>query len=88
MDNVGQVVDSSAGTLASSAVHPAVQPAAESHPVKVPQSIQDIDNGKILGFGPELSDDHPGGHDAEYKARRVAIAQLARSHVIGTPIPR
>ena len=28
-------------------------------PIKVPKSIHDVDNGKILGFGADLSEDHP-----------------------------
>lgn len=61
-------------------------PAAQ--PIKVPQSIHDIDNGKILGFGADLAEGHPGFHDEEYKQRRSMIGELARSHNIGEPIPR
>ncbi|KAI8464705.1 MAG: aromatic amino acid hydroxylase [Monoraphidium minutum] len=66
-------------------------PAAAAAPpplVCVPRSICDVDNGKILGFGADLSEDHPGFHDAAYKARRSAIADIARAHEIGDPIPR
>jgi hypothetical protein len=45
-----------------------------------PASIHEIDNGRILGFGENLSEDHPGFHDEEYKRRRVLIAQAARLH--------
>jgi len=47
-----------------------------------------VDNGKILGFGADLSEDHPGYQDQEYKDRRVMIANIARQHEIGDPIPR
>lgn len=30
--------------------------------VAVPKSIRDVDNGKILGFGADLAEDHPVGH--------------------------
>lgn len=36
--------------------------------------------GQILGFGADLSPDHPGFDDAEYKQRRVDICNLARTH--------
>ncbi|KAF8065886.1 DGAT1C [Scenedesmus sp. PABB004] len=55
---------------------------------RVPASIADVDNGKILGFGADLAEDHPGFHDADYKRRRVAIADIARRHEVGEPIPR
>jgi hypothetical protein len=42
---------------AAAAATAAAAPAAE--PVKVPRSIHDVDNGKILGFGADLSEDHP-----------------------------
>lgn len=56
--------------------------------IKTPKSIEEVDNGKILGFGADLAEDHPGYHDREYKERRVMIANLARAHQVGTPIPR
>jgi phenylalanine-4-hydroxylase len=56
--------------------------------VKVPRSIEDVDNGKILGFGADLSEDHPGYQDQEYKQRRVMIANIAREHEVCDPIPR
>lgn len=56
--------------------------------IRIPKSIHDVDNGKILGFGGDLSDEHPGFHDDEYKQRRVMIANLARQHEIGEVIPR
>ncbi|MFF0491181.1 phenylalanine 4-monooxygenase [Nocardia sp. NPDC004068] len=34
-----------------------------------------------------LSDEHPGGHDPEYRARRNAIAALALSYRPGEPLP-
>jgi hypothetical protein len=59
----------------SSAAAPAAPPL-----VRVPASIHEVDNGKILGFGADLAEDHPGFHDAAYKRRRAAIADLARAH--------
>lgn len=53
-----------------------------------PQSIHDIDNGRVLGFGADLAEDHPGFHDDAYKRRRIWISELAKAHKIGTPIPR
>jgi len=35
----------------------------------------------------ELDRDHPGFRDAEYRARRNAIARLAQEHRLGDPIP-
>ncbi|MRH88809.1 phenylalanine 4-monooxygenase [Nocardia sp. SYP-A9097] len=35
-----------------------------------------------------LSDEHPGVHDPEYRARRNAIAALALDYRPGTPVPR
>mmetsp|Transcript_5268 Transcript_5268/g.13184 ORF Transcript_5268/g.13184 Transcript_5268/m.13184 type:complete len:372 (+) Transcript_5268:206-1321(+) len=54
----------------------------------IPRSIHDIDNGKILGFDADLSEDHPGYHDADYKERRKWIADLARDLKVGERIPR
>jgi len=56
-------------------------------PSSVPRSIHDVDNGRILGFGPDLGPDHPGHCDSAYKARRAAIARLALAHAPGTPVP-
>ncbi|NP_001413512.1 phenylalanine 4-monooxygenase, chloroplastic isoform X1 [Physcomitrium patens] len=54
----------------------------------IPSSIHDISNGDhILGFGADLTEDHPGYHDLEYKRRRSRIADLAKIHKIGEPIP-
>lgn len=61
--------------------------AAPQQLVRVPRSIADVDNGKILGFGADLSPDHPGFADEAYKRRRVAIAAIARRNEIGDPIP-
>jgi len=46
-----------------------------------------VDNGRILGFGPDLAPDHPGFGDASYARRRAAVARLALAHVPGTPPP-
>eukprot|EP00775_Hariotina_reticulata_P012297 gene12297-12433_t len=48
----------------------------------VPHDIRDVDNGKILGFGADLAEDHPGYHDQQYKQRRVMIANIARQHEV------
>ncbi|CAM6056174.1 unnamed protein product [Sphagnum tenellum] len=54
----------------------------------IPRSIHDISNGDhILGFGANLAEDHPGYKDTEYKRRRSHIADLAKSHTMGEPIP-
>lgn len=53
----------------------------------IPKSISEVDNGVILGFGADLTEDHPGFHDQEYKERRVRIANLARYHELGQPLP-
>jgi len=52
-----------------------------------PKSINEIDNGAILGFGAELDTDHPGFHDQDYKRRRQSISDSARLHQMGTVIP-
>jgi len=53
----------------------------------IPRGIEDVDNGRILGFGADLAEDHPGFHDDAYKRRRHMISELAKKHTIGTPIP-
>ena len=64
-----------------------VQP--ESVPKRrVPQSLEEVDNGQIMGFGADLADDHPGYRDQAYKDRRRDIGNLARAHRVGDPIPR
>lgn len=75
---------------ASSAAGREVVPAPLAAPpvTHVPHSIHEVDNGKILGFGADLAPDHPGFGDETYKKRRIAIADLAREHNIGDPIPR
>lgn len=56
--------------------------------IHLPTSIHEISNGdRILGFGADLAEDHPGFHDAEYKERRTYIAHLAKTHIVGEPIP-
>ena len=67
---------------------PTTGAAAPADPIpKIPSSIADVDNGTILGFGPDLAPDHPGYGDAAYAARRATIAGAARGHVAGTPPP-
>lgn len=54
----------------------------------IPQSLDEVDNGQILGFGADLAEDHPGFRDQAYKDRRRDIGNLARTHRVGEPIPR
>lgn len=54
----------------------------------LPKSLADVDNGKILGFGADLSEEHPGFLDDAYRKRRVEISRIASTHEIGQPIPR
>ena len=46
--------------------------------IKIPHSLEEVDS-KLLGFGAELSEDHPGFYDDTYKRRRAAICDLARA---------
>lgn len=48
--------------------------------VKIPRSLQEVDNGKILGYGAELAEGHPGFADEAYKQRRVDICRIASTH--------
>eukprot|EP00891_Asterochloris_glomerata_P001106 jgi/Astpho2/1106/fgenesh1_pm.00020_%23_3_t len=41
-----------------------------------------------MGFAADLAEDHPGFQDPGYKRRRMEIANLARDHEVGDPIPR
>ncbi len=50
--------------------------------LQAPASLHEVDNGKIMGFGADLAEDHPGYRDAAYKRRRMDIATLARSHEV------
>ena len=56
--------------------------------IRIPQSLEEVDNGQILGFGADLAEDHPGYRDQAYKDRRKAIGDLARRHRVGQPIPQ
>ncbi|KAL4535462.1 hypothetical protein Ndes2526B_g06356 [Nannochloris sp. 'desiccata'] len=55
-------------------------------PFKIPRSLQEVDNGQILGFGAELAQGHPGFGDPLYTSRRVQMSNLAKSHKVGQPI--
>ena len=55
---------------------------------RVPQTLEEVDNGQILGFGADLAEDHPGYLDQAYKDRRRDIGNLARAHKVGEPVPR
>jgi Biopterin-dependent aromatic amino acid hydroxylase len=46
----------------------------------IPNSIHEINNCSILGYGGDLAEGHPGYHDEEYKRRRTAISDIARDH--------
>ncbi|KAK9915267.1 hypothetical protein WJX75_006868 [Coccomyxa subellipsoidea] len=66
----------------------APEPKVQTEVRRVPQSLEEVDNGQILGFGADLAEDHPGFKDQAYKDRRMAIADIARAHRVGDPIPR
>lgn len=55
---------------------------------QIPQSLEEVDNGQIMGFGADLAEDHPGYRDQAYKDRRRHIGNMARAHNVGEPIPR
>jgi phenylalanine-4-hydroxylase len=57
-------------------------------PFRIPRSLNDVDNGQILGFGADLAEGHPGFGDPNYVSRRVQMSNLAKSHTVGQPIPR
>jgi len=56
-------------------------------PYWIPRSLEEVNAGQTLGFGPNLDADHPGFLDPSYKQRRINIAQVAKTHVLGQPIP-
>jgi hypothetical protein len=49
---------------------------------RIPRSIEEVDNGQILGFSAELAEDHPGFGDPAYIQRRGYICNLARTHIV------
>jgi len=55
----------------------------------VPTKLQDLDliAGDCLFSGTQLSCDHPGFSDEEYKKRRNEISQIASQYKTGQPIP-
>lgn len=69
--------------LSVSTVAPTVVPWFPTH-------VSGIDafSTKTLDAGAELEADHPGFHDAAYRARRRAIVAAAASYEQGAPIPR
>ena len=55
-----------------------------------PKNKRDLDvySTRVLDFGEALEADHPGFLDPAYRARRLGIVQLAKTHISGEPIPR
>ncbi|KAI9490664.1 Biopterin-dependent aromatic amino acid hydroxylase-domain-containing protein [Zychaea mexicana] len=55
-----------------------------------PRKMTDLDtfSEKVLEMGGELSSDHPGAHDPEYRARRADITRMAKAFRTGDPVPR
>lgn len=55
-----------------------------------PRKLKDLDGyaSKTLEYGAELSADHPGFTDAEYRRRRAEITAIAQTYRSGQPIPR
>lgn len=55
-----------------------------------PQRVRDLDyTVDTLDGGTDLiNDDHPGFHDAEYRARRDKIVEIAKTYKQGSPITR
>lgn len=55
-----------------------------------PRRMRDLDGfaEKTLEYGSELSADHPGFTDPEYRKRRAQITEIARTYRTGHPIPR
>jgi hypothetical protein len=55
--------DASSSSASSSSSSKATAPSSTSSSapgvIKIPRSIHEVDNGKILGFGADLSEDHP-----------------------------
>lgn len=64
----------------------APEPKVQTEVRRVPQSLEEVDNGQILGFGADLAEDHPGFKDQAYKDRRMAIADIARAHRVYVPV--
>ena len=54
-----------------------------------PRQISELDDiaNRTLDAGTELTADHPGFHDAAYRARRAEIDQFARDYRHGDPVP-
>lgn len=70
----------SAGTVSETPPAASMPQKAQPAPFKIPKSLSEVDNGKILGFGAELAEGHPGFADEAYKQRRVDICKIASKH--------
>ena len=55
-----------------------------------PRQLKDLDGfaSQTLEFGTELSADHPGFTDVEYRKRRAEITAIAQTYKTGLSIPR
>jgi hypothetical protein len=62
---------------------PAQQAAQQPAPLHIPRSLAEVDNGKVLGFGADLAEDHPGYADAAYKQVRPAVGAACAARVCG-----
>ncbi|KAJ2617480.1 hypothetical protein H4S08_000322 [Coemansia sp. RSA 1365] len=55
-----------------------------------PRKMTDLDTfaEKVMEMGEELTSDHPGVNDVEYRQRRLEIVQKAKAYRTGQPLPR
>jgi tyrosine 3-monooxygenase len=61
----------------------------DNNEIWFPTHVSEMDkcNHLVLKFQPEMTTDHPGFHDKEYRARRMEIADIAFNYRHGIPIP-
>lgn len=71
-------------------VHILSQSSSDEYIPWFPRKPRDLDaiNDKCLQMGEELSSDHPGATDLEYRKRRIEITALAKTFRHGDKIPR